>query len=33
MSPEFSNDSGANGGFGLYPNKPNTNMMKTVYAK
>ncbi|POZ49566.1 hypothetical protein AADEFJLK_04667 [Methylovulum psychrotolerans] len=26
-------DNSANGGFVLYPNKPNTNMMKSVYAK
>jgi len=26
-------DSFANGGFLLYPNKPNTNMMRSVYAK
>jgi hypothetical protein len=30
----FMNTSGsASGGFALYPNKPNTNMMQQVYAK
>jgi hypothetical protein len=26
-------DSSANGGFVIYPNKPNTNMMQSVYSK
>lgn len=29
----LSGDTAASGGYLLYPNKPNTNMMQTVYGK
>jgi RHS repeat-associated protein len=33
LYPESNFNSGANGGFVLYPNKPNTNMVNSVYKK
>ena len=33
FASQSSNNSGAAGGFVLYPNKPNTNQMQSVYTK